>query len=567
MAGAAGLKGRYGRAMPISGRPAWVVAACGLACALVVIWTLGPAGGHGPLGGAETARAQADCNGDLDAPEPKAGAPPLVMGIYPGGLAGQIGPPKPPKPEDGAERLDALERLRGDREFAVHLYVKFSGDGKSDTDNARIGRELDDYMARGYEGELVVTYRPAARRGAPDVADFVAYTREVVRRFGPDPRFRSIQVTNEVTNDLSPDASDGAFPAARDALIGGVIAAKEEARRGGFDQLEVGFNWLYRLDPDREEKFWTYLGEKGGPRFLDALDWVGVDAYPGTFFPPAVQPGGERNSLVNAFSVLRECFLPLAKIPKSVPLHVSENGYPTSPARTYEQQEGFLRSMVGTVSELRGNYNVTDYRWFDLRDGDSGDPDFGQQYGLMRDDYTPKPAFGAYRELVARLGAAPEPGAEPGPVARGRCLARRARVSPRGVAGARLGRRRNAQRRRLGVPARFTRRSDRWCVRGGGQVRAVYGARAHTRLVLTTARRHRIRHPPPRGRGVGPGSRRQAVLRAFPGARTAGSGRLRIGKVLFGLRRGRVRFVAVADRRTLRSPRLLRLGLRRAGAR
>ena len=543
-------------------------AACALASAFALTASLGPAATPGPPGGVEPARAQSDCNGDLDAPRPKAGAPPLVMGIYPGGLAGQLGPPKPPKPEDGAKRLAALERLSGDREFAVHLYVKFSGDGKSDADNARVGRELDDYLARGYEGELVVTYRPAARRGAPDVADFVAYTREVVRRFGPDPRFQSIQVTNEVTNDLSPDASDGAFPGAYDALIQGVIAAKAEARRGGFDQLDVGFNWLYRLDPDREQKFWSYLGEKGGPRFIDALDWVGVDAYPGTFFPPAVQPGGERNSLVNAFSVLRECFLPLAKIPKSVPLHVSENGYPTSPARTYEQQEAFLRSMVGTVSELRGNYNVTDYRWFDLRDGDSSDPDFGQQYGLMRDDYTPKPAFGAYRELVAALGAPRETdadaGPDAGPVGR-RCLAPRARVQRLGVDGARVARHQVALRRRLGEPSRATRYSDRWCVSGGGQVRVVYGSRGRARLVLTTARGHRTR--PPRRPRLGPGSPRRALVRAFPRARASGAHRLRARRAVFGLRGGRVSYVAVADRRILRRPRLMRLYLRRAGAR
>lgn len=526
-----------------------------LACALAAAATsTGPAA-------TQTANAQADCNGDLDAPKPKAGAPPLVMGIYPGGLAGQLGPAKAPKPEDGAKRLEALELLRGDREFAVHLYVKFSGDGKSDADNARIERELRDYMSRGYLGELVVTYRPAARRGAPDVADFVTYTRELVRRLGPEPRFHSIQVTNEVTNDLSPDASDGAFPGAYDALIEGVIAAKEQARRGGFDQLQVGFNWLYRFDPDREEKFWSYLGEKGGPPFLDALDWVGVDAYPGTFFPPAVQPGGERSSLVNAFSVLRECFLPLAKIGKSVPLHVSENGYPTSPTRTYETQEAFLRSMVGTVSELRGNYNVTDYRWFDLRDGDSGDPDFGQQYGLMRDDYTPKPAFGAYRELVGRLGAPRTHDAAPGaPAPRRRCLARRARLSHRGVAGVRVGVRRAGQRRRLGAPARSSRRSDRWCVTGGGQVRVAYDRRGRTRLVLSTGRGHRARR-------VRPGGRRLLVRRAFPAARRAGAGRLRTGRIVFGVRRGRVTYLAAADRRTAVRPGLLGRWLRATGAR
>ena len=48
-------------------------------------------------------------------------------------------------------------------------------------------------------------------------------------------------------------------------------------------------------------------------------------------------------------------------------------------------------------------YGVTDLRWFDLRDADSTGSSFESQYGLMRDDYSPKPAFGVYRGLVATL--------------------------------------------------------------------------------------------------------------------------------------------------------------------
>jgi hypothetical protein len=494
------------------------------------------------------------CVGDLNPPTPRTGAPPLVMGIYPGGVAGQLGPPKPAVPEVAFKRQAALDLLRGDREFAVHLYVKFTGDGSSDANNARIGRELDEYMRRGYVGELVVTYRPTARRGAPDVAEFTKYVREVVRRFGPDPKFHSIQVTNEVTNSISPDASDGAFPGARDATIQGVIAAKDEARKGGFEHLEVGFNWLYRLDPNTDREFWTYLRDKGGKPFVDALDWVGVDAYPGTFFPPANRPGGERNALVNAFSVLRDCYMKIPGIPNSVPIHVSENGYPTSPARSYAEQEAVLRAMVSTVSEFRANYNVTDYRWFDLRDGDSSDPDFGQQYGIMRDDYTPKPAFGAYRQLVAALGA--RRGAAGGSPAR-RCLARRVQVGRRGIGRARLMVRRPTLRRRLGNPGAFSARSDRWCVRGGGTVRVAYDSRARARVVASTARGHRV------GR-AGRGTR----TRGLPRARRLARGLLRArpgGRALVGVRKGRVRYVAVADRSTLRNRRALRALLRRAG--
>ncbi|MEA2397825.1 MAG: hypothetical protein QOK25_1381, partial [Thermoleophilaceae bacterium] len=231
------------------------------------------------------------------------------------------------------------------------------------------------------------------------------HVREVVDRFGPNPRVVGIQVTNEVNLSISPDSSDGSYAGARDALIKGVEAAKDEARKRGFSQLEIGFNWAYRGDPSSEQSFWTYLRDHGGPTFVRSLDWVGVDAYPGTVFPPEDTPGGERDALVNAFSTFR-CYAAIPAIPKTVPIHVEENGYPTGPGqRTYARQAQSMDTMVHAVNDFRGTFGISDYRWFNLRDGDTTSPNFQQQYGLMTDEYQPKPAFGLYRQLVAQLGA------------------------------------------------------------------------------------------------------------------------------------------------------------------
>ena len=59
--------------------------------------------------------------------------------------------------------------------------------------------------------------------------------------------------------------------------------------------------------------------------------------------------------------------------------------------------------MVRAVHDFRGRYGVTDYRWFNLRDGDSRSPMPFQHLGLMRSDYAPKPAFEEYRMLTAAL--------------------------------------------------------------------------------------------------------------------------------------------------------------------
>jgi hypothetical protein len=211
-------------------------------------------------------------------------------------------------------------------------------------------------------------------------------------------------VTNEINLPFSPDSSDGAYDKGEEALVQGVLAAKDEATKRGFDQLEIGFNWAYRSTPQADDAFWAYLRDNGGPEFVKALDWIGLDAYPGTFFPPAEAPGRERDGMVNAMSSIR-CFAARAGIPESKPIHIEENGFPTSnsPDRSEDRQVQVLKTLVYTVQDFRGTYNISDYRWFNLRDGDSTSPNFQVRYGLLHDDYTEKPAFTFYSDLVERL--------------------------------------------------------------------------------------------------------------------------------------------------------------------
>jgi hypothetical protein len=102
---------------------------------------------------------------------------------------------------------------------------------------------------------------------------------------------------------------------------------------------------------------------------------------------------------------MRSSWMPAAGIPSSLPMHVSENGWPISPDRSYEQQAMAIEIIIHTINDYRGNYNITSYELFDLRDVDSSNPDLFYQFGLLRDDYTPKPAFEVYRLLIDELSA------------------------------------------------------------------------------------------------------------------------------------------------------------------
>src|SRR5581483_3070575 len=243
--------------------------------------------------------------------------PRLVFGIYPGGAAGTVGPSGPVAPENPALRTAALKRLRPPRgQFVLHLYASYTGaDGSSAAQ--QVGEEIREYGGAGFQTELVVAYRPADGGSPADVGGFVEFVREAVRSLGGIHGLDSLQVTNEANQGGSPNTSDGYYAGAKDALIDGVIAAKDETRKGGRGHVKVGFNWAFATDAG-ERAFWRYLGHHGGRRFIDDLDWVGLDAYPGTWGPAL---GGRRlaaeatSFMDGALHAVRVTYMPLAGIP------------------------------------------------------------------------------------------------------------------------------------------------------------------------------------------------------------------------------------------------------------
>jgi hypothetical protein len=150
----------------------------------------------------------------------------------------------------------------------------------------------------------------------------------------------------------------------------------------------------------------------------------------------------------------------------------------------------------------------------------------------------------------------------PGAPARTGCLARRAPIGPRNIGRVRLGLTKRQLLRRVPAPRRRTKRSWRWCVKGGkGTVSAAFTRRGRVALVTTTAPRHGNRR-------IHPGIRVRALRRAYPRRRAIGRTLVRANPRsprLFGIRRGRVRYVAVTSRRTIARRRTLRAYLRYAG--
>jgi len=207
-------------------------------------------------------------------------------------------------------------------------------------------------------------------------------------------------------------------------------------------------------------------------------------------------------------------------------LHPTEIAYYVAPTQPRAENEfmasGFAMSKPAIVPSRRGV-------WY--TDGATG-------FNVLR------VADGVWPAAAAKGG---------GPAAaRSTCVSRRAAIGPRGIGRVQLGMTRKALARRLPAPRRKTKRSWRWCLKGGkGTLSAAFTKAGRVALVARTPS----------------GTTRAQLRRRYPHRRSVGRSIVRAGKRssrVFGVRGGKVRYVAVTSRRTIARRTLLRGYLRLA---
>jgi hypothetical protein len=249
-------------------------------------------------------------------------------------------------------------------------------------------------LRRGRALDLVLSFREPSGR----LDGWLEFVRQTVRAHGP--HLASLQICEEPNADLP--ALDGSTPNVLSALVEGVVAAKQEARALGHP-VAVGFNAVPAFDP--ADTFWSDLAARADERFLESLDYVGLDFFPDVFRPvPADRLAEAVTAVLTAF---RHTDLPKAGIPDTVPIRICENGWPTGPGRPEQRQATVLETVVRTVAALSADLTIDAYSFFALRDADSGGDSLFHRFGLLYDDYTPKPAFDTYRRLISELSGPP----------------------------------------------------------------------------------------------------------------------------------------------------------------
>ena len=283
--------------------------------------------------------------------------------------------------------------------MTVHLYGQYTGAGSQDAE--ALLSDAAWWSANGIGVEMVLRYRPST----PGVAGgFVPWVTAVSRSLAGIPGVRAIQIGNEANNSGSAAAADGAYPGA----VAGIPAARAAVLAAGRPDIRIGFNWAAGENPCQLDPFFAALKRAGGRAFATAVQWVGIDVYPGTWSAPSrsVFPSAQltQASVQGSLGCLRTLQMPSAGLGAGVSITVAETGYPTDADRTEATQAAVLRTIVTTVLHLSRTLGVTDLRWFDLRDANTASGQLENGYGLLRDDYSPKPAFDAYRQLIAANG-------------------------------------------------------------------------------------------------------------------------------------------------------------------
>lgn len=312
----------------------------------------------------------------------------MIFGIWPGVVAADLVNLQPLEcpPEDPIATLAALAALQGDApDFYVRCYRHFVGNtqlpGPSPSPPLP---EL--YAGNGRRIDLVACYQS----DRPDASGFAEFVREAVRDVA-EWGGGKVQIGEELN---VPAPQDGGSPGCFDAVAAGLAAAADERERLGVD-VEIGVNAAGLADPD----FWWRMRRTVGTELLSTLDYIGLDAFPDVFrrIP--------HDQLARAVTYLLERFRSVTSevgVPPSTPIHITETGWPTGVDRDEATQSMVLQTVADAV--LDADVGVTAYEFFGLRDGNSN-AGWTNRFGLLRDDYTPKPSFHTVQDLIADRSA------------------------------------------------------------------------------------------------------------------------------------------------------------------
>ena len=236
--------------------------------------------------------------------------------------------------------------------------------------------------------------------------------RKVVRAFGPNRHVTGLQITNEVNLTVLAEHLGRGVQSARSRRSSGASSRPSASRAGSATAGSRSASTTPGASATAATpRFWDAVGRRGGARLRRATDWVGLDLYPGHLrarpLPGRSCTSATPSSRASPRSASATCRRRASGA--RTPIRIEETGLPdrARAAPTRRRRRARVDALVRTAVAYRGTYGISDFRWFGLRDNNSQGPNFQSFFGLLHDDYSPKPAFATYRRPHRALRRAP----------------------------------------------------------------------------------------------------------------------------------------------------------------
>ena len=140
------------------------------------------------------------------------------------------------------------------RELVMRINRVFESDGRAGIDTA-VSLEKH-YSQLGFGVESQVRYHPTDAQNG-DMNAWVQYVRQATAALAQNPSLVALTITNEVNFPVSPNTSDGAYKDALQALVVGIVAARQELDQLGRTDVALGFSYAYRYLPSSDANFST----------------------------------------------------------------------------------------------------------------------------------------------------------------------------------------------------------------------------------------------------------------------------------------------------------------------
>ena len=124
------------------------------------------------------------------------------------------------------------------------------------------------YSQLGFGVESQVRYHPTDAENG-DMNAWLQYVRDATAALAQNPALVALTITNEVNFPTSPNTSDGAYKNALDALVLGIVAARQELTALGRADVSLGFSYAYRYLPSSDDQFWNGIAQRATSAFRE----------------------------------------------------------------------------------------------------------------------------------------------------------------------------------------------------------------------------------------------------------------------------------------------------------